>query len=589
MQLVEVDVRVTDRDDQPIRDLTVDDFDLLEKGVLQEISTFSFVDLAESSPVARDAGIVGPDTVSNAGIGRMWVMLLGECGPGPATIARNVARKFVQEALGAHDEVAVVHVKGVMSDAQGFTRNRRLLLDAIDRSDRACSPVPVRPYAVLEELSLKLGTFQGRRKAIVWFDPPTFFAPSSAQGAPSDPGAATTWFEQRDALRAATRNNVTIYTVSSRGLTTELGSPFKPGLDPLQDMAGQRLIAEETGGQSLVNSNNFGPAFQRFVRDTSTYYVLGYLPEVEEPDGSFHDITVRVRRPGVTVRARRGYYAERPRTKPVPFPAGPSPDIREAMRLPLAMGGLPLDVFAAPFRGAPGMGYVALGSQVHGADLMVGDGQSLEVGFMAITTEGKITTGKTRRFPLNVAADRRAAIQTTGLRVIDSIELPKGRHQVRFAVHQPDGRTGMVLADVDVPDFDREAVSLSGVLLSSPRTDEHAALVGDAQFQSRVAVKPTALRTFNPGDAVSAYVETYTNSKTKIETVQVKATIAPQSGAMPPRELALRRVTGEPRQSGYLMQVPVSELQAGSYVLQVDARAGRRVVSRQLLITIGSR
>jgi hypothetical protein len=80
------------------------------------------------------------------------------------------------------------------------------------------------------------------------------------------------------------------------------------------------------------------PAFERFVRVTSTYYVLGYTPPVEEPDGSFHDITVRVRRPAVTVRARRGYYAERPRPESAASAAGPSSGIREALRLPLGDG-----------------------------------------------------------------------------------------------------------------------------------------------------------------------------------------------------------------------------------------------------------
>ena len=55
-------------------------------------------------------------------------------------------------------------------------------------------------------------------------------------------------------------------------------------------------------------------AFDRIVRDNSSYYVLAYYPAQNRRDGKFHRIQVRVSRPGVTVRARRGYIAPRVRS-----------------------------------------------------------------------------------------------------------------------------------------------------------------------------------------------------------------------------------------------------------------------------------
>ena len=70
-----------------------------------------------------------------------------------------------------------------------------------------------------------------------------------------------------------------------------------------------RMLSDQTGGLSLVNSNDFNKGFERIVRDNSSYYVLGYYPTNDRRDGRFRTITVRVKRPGLTVRARRGYTA----------------------------------------------------------------------------------------------------------------------------------------------------------------------------------------------------------------------------------------------------------------------------------------
>ena len=50
-------------------------------------------------------------------------------------------------------------------------------------------------------------------------------------------------------------------------------------------------------------------AMKQIVRDTSAYYLLGYNSIAAPTDGKFHEIKVRVRRPGVQVRARKGYWA----------------------------------------------------------------------------------------------------------------------------------------------------------------------------------------------------------------------------------------------------------------------------------------
>jgi hypothetical protein len=67
------------------------------------------------------------------------------------------------------------------------------------------------------------------------------------------------------------------------------------------------MLAAASGGE-MVNTNDMGAAFRRAVTQASAFYLLGY-PKEAAMDGRFHEIKVRVRRPGLEVRARAGYWA----------------------------------------------------------------------------------------------------------------------------------------------------------------------------------------------------------------------------------------------------------------------------------------
>lgn len=171
-------MRVTDADGRTVRGLTKDDFTLVDDGV-QTITSATFVDLAVASPVTRTAaGTPEPDVATNRGAGRMWVVLIGRNN----LRARLVIRRFVEEAMGPNDEAAIIHMGGNMSAAQGFTRSRRLLLASLDRLEEGVRALPDviqdrNAFQILEEICMRLGTIAGRRKAVVYFDPPSLFIP----------------------------------------------------------------------------------------------------------------------------------------------------------------------------------------------------------------------------------------------------------------------------------------------------------------------------------------------------------------------------------------------------------------------------
>ncbi len=102
-------------------------------------------------------------------------------------------------------------------------------------------------------------------------------------------------------LQDANRANVTFYSVDPRGLTPE--STFNRRSDSLI------TLATATDGTHLTNSNDFAPGLKRIRDDLSSYYLLGYNSTNTKFDGKFRAISVRVKRPGVNVRARPGYTA----------------------------------------------------------------------------------------------------------------------------------------------------------------------------------------------------------------------------------------------------------------------------------------
>ena len=119
------------------------------------------------------------------------------------------------------------------------------------------------------------------------------------------------------AARAA-RYGITIYAIDARGLgrvSTGMSDASQSGprlstpgvFDTLED--GPFILAADTGGFVINNTNDFGRAFDRIVDDTSTYYVLGYSPNTTAMDGSFRKIDVKVKWKNLSVRARKGYLA----------------------------------------------------------------------------------------------------------------------------------------------------------------------------------------------------------------------------------------------------------------------------------------
>jgi VWFA-related protein len=337
---VEIDAIVTDRQGNFVRNLTKSDFQVLEDGKPQTVSVFSLVDTSgdqRERPINSDSG--DPDVhQSEPTNGRLYVIVLDDLHTAShrTNRVRAAARLFVEKHLGANDVAAVVLTSGRSNGAQDLTGNQQLLLRAVDsfvgrKLRRADDPIDAeRGYSArlalsaLREVAERMAGLHGRRKALVFISEGIDYDIYDVFNA-SD--ATIVRDEVRAAIAAATRSNVSIYSVDSRGLTSfdddeieggdfAVRSLIGPGSSSDQLRLAQdslRILSDMTGGFAAVNANDFGRIFERIIRDNSTYYLLGFTPTNDKRDGRFRKISVRVSREDVMVRARKGYAIPRVR------------------------------------------------------------------------------------------------------------------------------------------------------------------------------------------------------------------------------------------------------------------------------------
>ena len=288
-------------------------------------------------------------------------------------------------------------------------------------------------------------------------------------------GGALTPTEQdaHAAVAAATRGNVTIYPIDPRGLTTDLAEAQaieSPDLEARADLA---ALADLTGGFSLTGSNNFKGTFERLVRDNSSYYTIGFNSEYARLDGRFVSVQVRVKRPGLQVRSRGGYVA------PIGQSRGPQrvasdtrlPAVADAIASAVATAGVPMRVFAAPYKGQGRNALVTLAVELDVASLNLSKktgslSGEVEVTYLATDSRGKVHPGRKHSATLTLRPEAVDRAFRDGVRVLSDFELPPGRYQLRIAAG---GATsaGSVVYDLDVPDFGKGALTMSGVSLTS--------------------------------------------------------------------------------------------------------------------------
>ena len=120
----------------------------------------------------------------------------------------------------------------------------------------------------------------------------------------------------REIYSMANRFNTAIYAIDPRGLAVSEFDVSQLSVNSRTDRNLLRatqdtlyVLADQTDGRAIINRNNLVPGLQQMMRDSSTYYLLGYNSTRSPTDGKFHEIDVRVRHDDIQVRHRQGFWA----------------------------------------------------------------------------------------------------------------------------------------------------------------------------------------------------------------------------------------------------------------------------------------
>lgn len=205
--------------------------------------------------------------------------------------ARELLQQLAREAC--RTEPTLCEIEGFLEGVQRKIENkaRYYIRSARTLADRTLSTVSA--------ISESLNKFAGRKTLVLLTE--GFFV-EDIRGT-----------VERVAARAA-RAGVTVYSIDGRGLVTASGVPDALSTGPARSTAfdtgedGPNILTAGTGGLMVRNIDDMSVAFGTVARDTSTYYVIGYSTS-RKMDGKFRKIEVKSTRPGVDVRARKGYMA----------------------------------------------------------------------------------------------------------------------------------------------------------------------------------------------------------------------------------------------------------------------------------------
>ena len=654
---VEVDTRVLDQQGKFIAGLKPEDFEVFEDGKPQKVTAFSLVNiplerverpLFASKPVEPDVrnNLQGAD-------GRIYLIVLDDLHTNAlrSNLTKAAAKLFIERYVGANDLAAVVHTGGRSEGNQDFTNNQRLLLQAVDKfigrklrsstlnkiddyQRRAGTALASDPAQDLEDkergfqarntldtvrnLANYLGNIRGRRKAIVLFSEGIDYNIYDIMSIDNTGAteASTVIDATKDMLAAATRANVAIYGVDPRGLgasfenfaevqsfpdDTSLGlnqSALFNEVRLAQDSL--RSMSDETGGFAVVNRNDFTNAFQRIVDDNSSYYMLGYYSSNERRDGRFRKIEVRLKnRPGLVVRARKGYVAPRGRAPETKAAAkdGPSPELKEVLESPLPLPGLPLAVTATVFKGPAQKGSVVISTFVHGASMPFTEENGmfkndLEIVGIATDDKGKSFTTDRNTVNLNMKPDTANRVKAMGFRVIQSLDLAPGRYLLRVAVKEVNTRkAGVVTYDLEVPEFTKSPLTMSDIALTSALSGAAPTIRPKDPLEKLLPGPLTTYREFPPMDEIALFTEVYDNIKQSHKT-EIVATVKAEGGQTvfeAREEHDSSELAGSAGGYGFQTRVPLSKLAPGLYVLRVEATArvgDRNTVARETVFRV---
>jgi len=522
-ELVLVNVVARDKKGNLIRDLKKEDFTLLEDGKKQEISTFDFENVdapltagpaeATVSGSAPEGNLLrapqkGP-ALLDARDRRLMLFFFDFSAMDPEQIDRavDVAKSFVSTKMQPADLVALVSLATNLHVDLDFTDNREKLMSALssytsgqgqgfDNGSSGSAEGTAETGGSFTADDTDYNTFNADRKLLA------LASVMQALGKLSQKksliyfsnGISQSGMDNQTALRAATaaavKANVSIYSMDLRGLqafppggeaqsASLHGQSAYSGQSVLNDLnnnaASQETLAtlsSDTGGKSFFDSNDFSGVFSQVQKDTSAYYVLGFVSNNSAKDGRYRHLKVQVNRPDLKLDYRAGYYADRD------FEhlnkADREQQLDDELAAQLSQVDVPLYAGAAYFRQDDSHYYLAVslvipGSQIPFVTEKDKDNATIDI-IGQVFEGGKFPVGRLRD-TVKLTVDSTRQVRRKNIQYNTGFVLAPGSYHLKFVVREnQNGRMGAFEMDVQIPDLRKAPLKMSSVVLSSLRT-----------------------------------------------------------------------------------------------------------------------
>jgi VWFA-related protein len=586
---------------------------------------------ATAAPTPEPAGPMTSDMLAGR---RLITLVFDVSSMQPEDVQRAVdsARKYVDEKMTPADLIAVTTVGSTLRVLTDFTADRTKVsnsLASLAYTEGTATEAPAASTAATDEeaaaatddastttetaeldmfnndvrlralktLAEALSSIE-QKKAILYFS-------AGMQRSGQD-----NQVELRSAINAAVRANVSIYAIDVRGLQAvvpggDARQPSGRGQDMFSGRGVQQQFAQlassqdtltslatDTGGRAFTDSNDFGEAFARVQRDMSAYYLLGYSSTNPTKDGRFRRIQVRVKRDGLRVEARAGYYADRDFTHT--SRTDRDAQMEEQLFAAMSPTDLPVLVTGSWFRLAADKYYVPIALTVPGSAVPVAndkDPVTLDVLGM-VRDERGFPVGRFRE-TLKLPPGTGRTLAGKQILYQSGVTLPPGRFSVKVVVREnTNGSMGSFEAPIVVPELKQAPMKVSSVILSTQlqpvatRTKSTNPLVRDG-----VQLLPNLTHVVGRDQKLFFYYEVYDPGEVSGSAPQLRTSLAFYRGKVKVFETPVVEKTtiDAPDRHAALFQfeVPASEFKPGLYTCQIniiDTVAGKFDFPRMLFV-----
>jgi VWFA-related protein len=410
-----------------------------------------------------------------------------------------------------------------------------------------------------------------------------------------------------DSLRhltdAANRASVVLYTIDPRGLQVHsltaadntrgmtaqqiADVPSQRSEQEIRSQDGLFLLAHDTGGLFLHNTNDIDGALRKAIEDSEGYYLIGYHPDAntfdqKTGDPKFHNVAVRVKVPGLRVRTRAGFFGTSDRERQNVAQTRTA-QIQHALTSPFGSAGIHVRLTPL-FSAVPGTGsYLNTMLYIDAKDLHFSDEPegwhkaAFDLVTMTFGDNGQPIDSLDRTYTIRVKDKTYEGAMKQGIiyNVAHPVKKP-GAYQMRAVVRDTSsGETGSASQFIEVPDIKKGRLTLSSVVLKEWTPDAKAASVDhpEGQVQEANPEGSAAVRVFHAGSSLlygyivlNAQPESAKENQLEVQTRLFRDGKQIYTGKPYAMEVAAQP---DPRQLVAGGTMKLGKVEPGDYVLQV--------------------